>query len=39
MRDKLVPFISDIAHAIYVGAELMKAEKALRENNEYIQDS
>ena len=39
MRDKLIPFISDIAHAIYVGAELMKAEKALRENNEYIQDS
>lgn len=30
--------ISDISHAIYIGMELMKAEIALKEDLEYIQD-
>ena len=39
IRDKIIPFISDIAHAIYIGTELMKAEIAIKENKEYTQDS
>jgi dihydropteroate synthase len=39
LRDELVPFVSDIAHAIYLGGELMKAERALKEGKGYIQDA
>lgn len=39
IRDRIAPFISDPAHGIYMGAELMKAERAIREGKEYIQDS
>lgn len=39
IRDKIVPFVSDVAHGIYLGSELMKAEMAIREGKEYIQDS
>lgn len=39
IRDKIIPYVSDIAHAIYLGTELMKAEIALKEGKEYIQDS
>ncbi|MCK9578327.1 thymidylate synthase [bacterium] len=38
IRDKIVPFISDIAHALYLGTELMKAETAIKEKKDYIQD-
>lgn len=34
----LTPFISDIAHAIYLGQELQKAEIAFRKNLNYQQD-
>ncbi|MDD4409667.1 MAG: thymidylate synthase [Candidatus Pacebacteria bacterium] len=39
MRDRLAPFISDVAHGIYIGTELMKAERALKEGTEYVQDA
>ncbi|MFA5080859.1 MAG: thymidylate synthase [Candidatus Paceibacterota bacterium] len=39
IRDKIIPFISDVAHGIYIGTELMKAEIALKEGKDYIQDS
>lgn len=39
IRDRIVPFVSDIAHAVYLGVELMKAETALKEGKEYIQDA
>ncbi|MCK9393411.1 MAG: thymidylate synthase [Candidatus Paceibacterota bacterium] len=39
IRDKIIPFISDVAHALYLGTELIRAEISLKENKEYIQDN
>lgn len=38
IRDKISPFVSDIAHGIYLGSELTKAERALINNTKYVQD-
>ncbi len=35
---KITPFISQIPHALYIGGELLKAEIALENGTEYIQD-
>ncbi|HOI59879.1 MAG TPA: thymidylate synthase [Candidatus Pacearchaeota archaeon] len=38
IRDQISTFITDVAHAIYLGTELHKAELALKNNSKYIQD-
>ncbi len=38
LKTAIMPFVSRIDHAFYLGAELEKAEKALSEGKEYIQD-
>ncbi len=38
IRDQISSFITDSAHAIYLGTELHKAELALKNNSKYIQD-
>ncbi len=39
LRDQVSRFVSDIAHGIYIGAELYRAETALKNKTEFIQDS
>ena len=39
LRDKISRFVSDTTHAIYLGSELYRAEQALKNKTEFIQDS
>jgi len=39
LRDKIGRFVSDPVHGIYLGAELYRAEQALKNKTEFIQDS
>lgn len=39
LRDKIGRFVSDSTHAIYLGSELYRAEQALKNKTEFIQDS
>lgn len=39
LRDKVSRFVSDPTHGIYLGAELYRAEQALKDKNDFIQDS
>jgi len=39
LRDQVSRFVSDVAHGIYMGAELYRAETALKNKTEFIQDS
>jgi thymidylate synthase len=38
LREKIVNFVSDINHALYLGSELLRAEKSIKENEDFIQD-
>lgn len=39
LRDKISRFVSDATHGIYLGSELYRAEQALKNKTEFIQDS
>jgi thymidylate synthase len=39
LRDQISRFISDPTHGIYLGSELYRAEQALKNKTEFIQDS
>jgi thymidylate synthase len=39
LRDKISRFVSDTTHGIYLGSELYRAEQALKNKTEFIQDS
>lgn len=39
LRDKISGFVSDPAHGIYLGSELYRAEQALKNKKQFIQDS
>ena len=39
LRDKISRFVSDTTHGIYLGSELYRAEQALINKTEFIQDS
>jgi len=39
LRDQIYHFVSDPAHAIYLGSELYRAEESLKNNDQFIQDS
>jgi len=38
IREQICGYITDVAHAIYLGAELYKAELALKNHEVYVQD-
>ncbi|MFA5228540.1 MAG: thymidylate synthase [Candidatus Paceibacterota bacterium] len=38
LKNQISQFISDIDHALYLGGELMRAEKAIKEKEDFIQD-
>lgn len=38
IRQQIFSFITDISHAIYLGSELYKAEYAIKNNKNYVQD-
>jgi len=39
LRDRISHFVSNSAHGIYLGAELYRAEQALKNKTEFIQDA
>ena len=39
LRDQINRFVSDPTHAIYLGSELYRAEQALKNKTEFVQDS
>lgn len=39
LRDQISRFVSNTTHAIYLGSELYRAEQALKNKTEFIQDS
>jgi len=39
LRNQISRFVSDTTHGIYLGSELYRAEQALKNKNEFIQDS
>lgn len=38
LRNKISHFVSDVNHALYLGGELLRAEKAIKEDKNFIQD-